>query len=59
MPMFDKLFQHEIHNYITAMNNPASFKPYSFLGEVNISGKGCQNYLKLQFITTTMRSLSL
>ena len=52
--MFDKIFQPEIHDYIRSINNPRSFKPYSPLDDVDISGKRCENDLKLLFITTTI-----
>ena len=59
MLMFDKLFQDEIHYYIRTINNPTSFRPYSPLDDVDNSDKRCENYLKLLFITITMRSLFL
>ena len=59
MLMFDTIRKLDIHDYIRAINNPTSFRPYSHLGNVDISGKRCENYLMLLFITTTMRSLFL
>ena len=59
MPMFDAIKRLEIHDYIRAILNPVSFRPYSPLGNVDMSGIRCKNYLMLLFLTTTMRSLFL
>ena len=43
MPMFVTIGKLKIHDCIKAINNPASFRPYSALGNVNISEKEIKN----------------
>ena len=59
MTMFDAIKSYYIHDYIRAIINPASFRPYSPFGNVDVSGKRRHNYLVLPFLSTTMRSLFL
>ena len=57
--MFDVIKRLNIHDYIRTIINPAFFRPYSPLGNVDKSGKRRHNYLMLLFLRTIMRSLFL
>ena len=56
--MFDPIKRLDIHDYIREIINPALFRPYSPLGNVD-TGRRCKIYLMLLFLTTAMRSLFL